>query len=206
MLKYAIPSFVQTLMPWYIWRVPTTDKRLYLTFDDGPHPLITPWVMEQLDRVGAKATFFCVGDNVRKYPEVARQLTASGHRLGNHTMHHLNGWKTDASLYLKNTEDASSCLPGKLFRPPYGKLTPYQLRKLRKQYQVVMWDRLSRDYAPDLDIEESLKAMKRVSPGNIIVFHDSEKAFSNLQRLLPELLDYYTAMGYEMHALPQEGI
>lgn len=206
MLKYAIPSFVQTLMPWYIWRVPTTDKRLYLTFDDGPHPVITPWVMEQLDRVGAKATFFCVGDNVRKYPEVARQLTAGGHLLGNHTMHHFNGWKTDASNYLKDVQDASHYLPGKLFRPPYGKLTLYQLRNLRKQYQVVMWDRLSRDYAPNLDVKESLKAMKRVSPGNILVFHDSEKAFSNLQRLLPELLDYYTAMGYQMHALPQEGI
>lgn len=201
MFIYRIPFFLQKLFPAYTWKVNTDDKQLFLTFDDGPHPQITPWVLNILAEFNAKATFFCVADNVKKYPEVYKQIILAGHSIGNHTYHHLNGWKHSSSDYLADVKLAETYIESKLFRPPYGKITRKQAKELLPNYQIVMWDRLSVDYKKDLNIEESLRHMKRVDKGSIIVFHDSEKAFENLQKLLPALLTNYKERGFNLNAL-----
>jgi peptidoglycan/xylan/chitin deacetylase (PgdA/CDA1 family) len=181
--------------------VNTRDKELYLTFDDGPHPQITPWVLQQLQAYNAKATFFCVGENVQKFPEIYAQILAGQHAVGNHSMQHIKGWKVSNQAYLDNIQQASSYIQSNLFRPPYGKIKWSQLRALSKQYKIVMWSLLSRDYDKHLAISESLTAMKLASAGDIIVFHDSEKAFEQLKQLLPPLLAYYQEQGFEMKVL-----
>jgi peptidoglycan/xylan/chitin deacetylase (PgdA/CDA1 family) len=201
MFIYRIPFFLQKLFPAYTWKVNTNDKQLFLTFDDGPHPQITPWVLQILAEFNAKATFFCVADNVKKYPEVYKQIILAGHSIGNHTYHHLNGWKHSTSDYLADVKLAEQYIDSGLFRPPYGKITRKQAKELLPHYQIVMWDRLSVDYKKDLNIEESLRQMKRVNKGSILVFHDSEKAFENLQKLLPVLLADYQKRGYQLNAL-----
>ena len=201
MFIYRIPFFLQKLFPAYTWKVNTDDKQLFLTFDDGPHPQITPWVLRMLAEFNAKATFFCVADNVKKYPEVYKQIILAGHSVGNHTYHHLNGWKHNKSDYLADVKLAEEFIDSRLFRPPYGKITRKQAKELFPHYQIVMWDRLSVDYKKDLNIEESLRQMKRVNKGSILVFHDSEKAFENLQKLLPVLLADYQKRGYQLNAL-----
>lgn len=201
MFIYRIPFFLQKLFPAYTWKVNTNDKQLFLTFDDGPHPQITPWVLQILAEFNAKATFFCVADNVKKYPEVYKQIILAGHSIGNHTYHHLNGWKHSTSDYLADVKLAEQYIDSRLFRPPYGKITRKQAKELLPYYQIVMWDRLSVDYKKDLNIEESLRQMKRVNKGSILVFHDSEKAFENLQKLLPVLLEDYQKRGYQLNAL-----
>lgn len=201
MFIYRIPFFLQKLFPAYTWKVNTDDKQLFLTFDDGPHPQITPWVLRMLAEFNAKATFFCVADNVKKYPEVYNQIISAGHSVGNHTYHHLNGWKHNKSDYLADVKLAEEYIDSRLFRPPYGKITRKQAKELLPHYQIVMWDRLSVDYKKDLNIEESLRQMKRVNKGSILVFHDSEKAFENLQKLLPVLLADYQKRGYQLNAL-----
>lgn len=204
MFKYRIPSFIQKLFSSYTWKVKTKDKVLFLTFDDGPHPEITPWVMAQLQQYQAKASFFCVADNVRKYPQTYAQILASNHAVGNHTYHHKNGWHTPVNDYLADVALAENFIQSQLFRPPYGKIKKQQATALIKNYAVVMWSHLSCDYDPALNINASLNAMKNVSPGSILVFHDSEKAFANLQILLPQLLQYYQQEGYTLMALNKE--
>lgn len=201
MFKYTIPVILQQLMPSYTWKVDTEDKQLFLTFDDGPHPEITPWVLGQLKEFGAKATFFCVGDNVRKYPEVYQQILNENHAVGNHTFHHLNGWKTETSDYLKDVSLAENYIQSNLFRPPYGRIKRSQAKQLAAKYRIIMWDRLSMDYMAQLNTEESLAQMKKVKKGSIVVFHDSEKAFQNLKVLLPQLLSYYQQQGFSFQTL-----
>ncbi len=201
MFKYTIPVILQQLMPSYTWKVDTEDKQLFLTFDDGPHPEITPWVLGQLKEFGAKATFFCVGDNVRKYPEVYQQILKENHAVGNHTFHHLNGWKTETSDYLKDVSLAENYIQSNLFRPPYGRIKRSQAKQLAAKYRIIMWDRLSMDYLAQLNTEESLAQMKKVKKGSIVVFHDSEKAFQNLKVLLPQLLSYYQQQGFSFQTL-----
>ncbi len=201
MFKYRIPHVLIRLFSSCTWKVNTRDKELYLTFDDGPHPQITPWVLQQLQAYNAKATFFCVGENVQKFPEIYAQILAGQHAVGNHTMQHMKGWKVSNQAYLDNILQASSYIQSNLFRPPYGQIKWSQLRALSKQYKIVMWSLLSRDYDKHLAISESLTAMKLASAGDIIVFHDSEKAFEQLKQLLPPLLAYYQEQGFEMKAL-----
>jgi peptidoglycan/xylan/chitin deacetylase (PgdA/CDA1 family) len=181
--------------------VKTWDKVIYLTFDDGPHPEITPWVLCELQKYNAKATFFCVGDNVKKFPEVFNKTIAEGHAVGNHTMHHVKGWQLSDEAYIENIREASGLIPSQLFRPPYGRIKPRQLKKISSDYRVIMWSKLSRDYDSGLNLKESLTAMKEVKAGDIIVFHDSEKAFPQLKHLLPQLLAYYKENGYMMEVL-----
>jgi peptidoglycan/xylan/chitin deacetylase (PgdA/CDA1 family) len=204
MFKYRIPSFIQKLFSSYTWKVKTKDKLLFLTFDDGPHPEITPWVLAQLEQYQAKASFFCVADNVRKFPQTYAQILASNHAVGNHTYHHKNGWHTSVNDYLTDVVLAENLIQSQLFRPPYGKIKKQQAITLLKHYAVVMWSHLSCDYDPTLNINESLNAMKKVSPGSILVFHDSEKAFANLQILLPQLLQFYQQEGYSLVALNKD--
>jgi len=201
MFKYTIPHVLISLFPSCTWKVKTWDKVIYLTFDDGPHPEITPWVLNELQKYAAKATFFCVGENVQKFPEVYKKVVSSENAIGNHTMRHVKGWHLSDYQYLEDVREASGLIQSQLFRPPYGRIKLSQLKKLRDDYKIVMWSKLSRDYDANLNIEESLTAMKQVNSGDIIVFHDSEKAFPQLKQLLPELLNHYSKLGFRMETL-----
>jgi peptidoglycan/xylan/chitin deacetylase (PgdA/CDA1 family) len=199
---------------------PAGTPRLYLTFDDGPIPEETPWVLEQLAAYQAKGTFFCVGDNLVRHPEVAQAALRAGHRLGNHTQHHRSAWATPRADYLAGVAEcqanlvaslqslAAEVLPEKLpaktplFRPPYGRLTWPVLRQLRPHYRVIMWSLLTRDYDPDLAPERALRlALAATRPGDIVVLHDSRKASRSLRFLLPRLLAHYSELGYEFATL-----
>jgi peptidoglycan/xylan/chitin deacetylase (PgdA/CDA1 family) len=190
------------IYPNYTWKVKTTKKVVHFTFDDGPHPQITPWVLEQLEKYGAKATFFMVGENIVKYPEVFELVKQSGHGIGNHTFNHLKGWKTNNDVYFQNMEQCQQYTQTGLFRPPYGRIKNSQAKQIAKTHRIIMWSRLSRDYEADLNISESLKAMQLLpANGHIFVFHDSEKAFKNLQIILPKLLAFYQKEGYEFERI-----
>lgn len=190
-----IPWWVPTLFPHFTWRVPSREKTVYLTFDDGPHPTITPWVLEQLAAYGAAATFFCIGKNVVQYPAVYRQILTAGHRTGNHTYSHPNGWKTETAAYLEDVKNASAFIESDLFRPPYGRINRRQAAGLSramdtKNVRVIMWDVLSADFDVNLSPQRCAETvLKHVRPGSIVVFHDSEKAFPNLQVALPLVLE-----------------
>ncbi len=198
------PGILSWFYPSLLWKQPAADT-VYLTFDDGPHPDITPWVLKQLAAYNAQATFFCVGDNVRKYPTVFEHIKAAGHTTGNHTHNHLNGWKTPDGAYLDNIAEADGYIGSPLFRPPYGRITYTQLNKIRKQYpgmKVVMWSLLTCDFDPELTPETCLDhTLKSIKPGDIVVFHDSEKAFPRLEVLLPAVLAYCKAKGWQMKAI-----
>lgn len=194
-MRYTIrPPF---FLKWYytdvLWRVPTQGEEVYLTFDDGPHPVVTPFVLEQLRVYGVKATFFFIGNNVRKYPEVAERVRSEGHSIGNHTYDHLNGWSVTTAAYLENIEKARGLIPGNLFRPPYGRLTRRQLKGIRACYphlKVVLWDLLSGDFDQRLSGEDCYEnVMRRLRSGSVVVFHDSEKAFPRLKVCLPKVLE-----------------
>ncbi len=196
------PAFLQDLMPALTWRQPTDEKILYLTFDDGPIPEVTPWVLETLRAYAAKATFFCVGDNVQKHPEVFRKVLAEGHSVGNHTFNHLNGWKTDTKTYLDNVAQCSRVLDSRLFRPPYGRLKLRQMQALKKDFRIVMWDVLSGDFSQKLSPEDCLQQVRRhARPGSIVVLHDSLKAERNLRWVLPRVLEGFRERGYQFEAI-----
>lgn len=206
MLLHKTPLLAQWLYPNLVWKKKVNAKIIYLTFDDGPIPEVTLWVLEQLKEHNAKATFFCVGDNIRKHSDVFSKVIQGGHAIGNHTFHHLNGWKTDNTTYLK---DFLSCeeeiqrngIQSGLFRPPYGRITPKQVKQLSSR-QIIMWDVLSGDFLKRIKPEEVLtKSIKYTQNGSIIVFHDSRKAFKNLRYVLPKYLEHFSQLGYEFHAL-----
>lgn len=191
------PFFIQNLFPNFTWKIPTEEKTIFLTFDDGPIPEVTPWVLEQLKQYDAKATFFCVGDNVRKYPDVFAKVIAGGHTLGNHTFNHLNGWGTDNIPYFHNVRKCAALVKSDLFRPPYGRLLPSQAQFLQRHYNIVMWDVLSGDFDPKLSPELCLtNVLKNTRPGSIIVFHDSLKAQEKLRYTLPRVLEHFSQLGY----------
>jgi peptidoglycan/xylan/chitin deacetylase (PgdA/CDA1 family) len=197
------PRLIQRLLPGLTWRVPGEEKVLYLTFDDGPIPDVTPWVLEQLRSYSAKATFFCVGENAASHPEILAQLLAEGHSIGNHTYHHLNGWATKSGVYLSDVARCAALVPSPLFRPPYGRLSPRQLSALHPHYRIVMWDVLSADFDPAVSPQQCLSnVLNHAGPGSIIVFHDSLKALSRLRYALPAVLDRYSQDGFSFEALP----
>ena len=200
------PRVIQKLFPNFHWNVASNESSvLYLTFDDGPIPEVTPWVLEQLAEYNAKATFFCVGDNARKYPEIMRKTLAAGHSVGNHTMHHLDGWKTENMPYFHDIRHCSNEVHSSLFRPPYGRIKPSQAQFLQRHYQVVMWDVLSGDFDPNLTAEDCYQnVVGNASSGSIVVFHDSLKAEDKLRNILPRLLAHYAALGYRFEALTPE--
>ena len=199
-------SLVKKIFSNLVWDVPNTENKIYLTFDDGPIPEITVWVLEELKKHDAKATFFCIGHNIEKHPEIFEKVINEGHSIGNHTFNHLNGWKTSTEEYLKSTflceeqilESKICNLKSKIFRPPYGKIRTSQSKKLRQLgYKIIMWDVLSADYDTSISPEKCLEnVLQNVSPGSIIVFHDSVKAFPNLEYTLPKALKYWTAKGF----------
>lgn len=217
------PSLLRTLYPERISKIDNSNT-VYLTFDDGPVPKVTPWVLDLLLEYNAKATFFCIGDNVKKYPDIFRRIIEEGHCIGNHTFNHLNGWKTSNSIYIENVLNAELMMTGmtkeknhtrhelhttnseqqtpnyKLFRPPYGRIKNSQAKLLKKKgYKIVMWDVISGDYDQQFSAEKCLKNVtQNASAGSIIVLHDSEKAFDNLKIILPQLLRFYKekALGF----------
>ena len=193
-----VPGFVRGLFPKALWRMNPDEKAVYLTFDDGPIPVVTPWVVELLGRYDIKATFFMVGDNVRKHPQEFRQVIEAGHRVGNHTFNHLKGVFTETNEYLDNVEKADALIHSKLFRPPHGMLRRSQYNELSKHYQFVMWDLVTRDYSNRLQGEDVLANVKKyVRNGSIITFHDSLRSEDNLRYALPRAIEWLLEQGYE---------
>ena len=192
------PRFIRQLYPRAHWRMNTSERAVYLTFDDGPIPEVTPWVLEILDKYKIKATFFMVGDNVRKHPEVFKMVVERGHRIGNHTYNHLKGLEQRTQHYISNIERANSYLATDLFRPPHGFMRLNQYRTLSERYRIIMWDLVTRDYNSKLTGEQVLGKVKRyVRPGAIITFHDSLRSVKNLHYALPHAIEWLLTEGYE---------
>ena len=206
MLIEQPPFFYRLLFSRSLWRIRVPlQKTVYLTFDDGPIPEVTPWVLDLLDQYSIKATFFCVGDNVRKYPDVYRQLLERGHKTGNHTFHHIQGWKNKTSFLLENTAKAAELINSPLFRPPHGHIRVPQNHAIRKAgYSVVMWDVVTRDYSRFLTPEQVLQNVKKYTrDGSIIVFHDSLKAEKNMKYALPRAIEWLLNEGYTFALIPE---
>jgi len=209
---FRMPAPVRHLFPDCLWRVPVGEgeKTIYLTFDDGPIPEETPFVLAQLAQFDAKATFFCVGENVVRYPEVARQVVAAGHQLANHTFHHLSGWRHPQPYYLSDVARCQQALnevlpkpaARPLLRPPYGRITRPLARALHTTHQVVMWDVLTCDYDVAFRPEDCLRAaLRNTRSGSIVVFHDSHKASRNMRYVLPRYLEHFAKQGFQFKAL-----
>ena len=197
MLIERAPKLYRNLYRGSHWRFNIDKKEIYLTFDDGPIPEITPWVLDLLDEYNIKATFFCVGDNVRKYPEIYQKVLDRGHKTGNHTFHHIQGLKTDTRSYLEDVEEASRLIKSNLFRPPYGHMRFSQFRALQKQYKVIMWDVVTRDYSHLMTADQVFEVVKKYTRnGSIIVFHDSLKAGDRMKESLLKSLDWLLEEGY----------
>jgi len=202
-LKIQPPFLLRLLYPGAIWRLDRSQKCVYLTFDDGPTPDITAWVLDLLQRENIRATFFCLGKNVDAAPELYRQLIERGHRVGNHSQHHYRAFKTQFNIYVADVEEASRKIHSNLFRPPYGQLRLSAFRVLRKKYTVVFWDVLSEDYNASRSPQQVIEnVMGSVRNGSIIVFHDSEKAFPRLKIALPEIIRKLKSLGYAFDGIP----
>jgi peptidoglycan/xylan/chitin deacetylase (PgdA/CDA1 family) len=205
------PWWLKKWYPGLVWHIPSgkDDKVLYLTFDDGPHPRATPFVLDTLRAYQAKATFFCIGKNVKEHPQIYKRILEEGHRTGNHTQHHVNGWKTRDKAYLEDVREAAGYIDSDLFRPPYGRISAFQASLLRKppfSYKVIMWDVLSADFDRKLGPERcSRNVIRHAGPGSIVVFHDSEKAFSRLEGALPVVLGHFREKGYRFESLRSWG-
>ena len=191
------PWFYRALFPGVIWRMPAEPKCVYLTFDDGPIPEVTPWVLDTLDRFGVKATFFMVGDNVRKHPDIYQMVVERGHRIGNHTFNHIQCLRYWTRNYLANVAKAAEYIPSDLFRPPHGHMRIPQTLLLRRKYRVIMWDVVTRDYSPHMTPEGVLQVVKRYTRnGSVIVFHDSLKAERNMRVAMPQAVEWLLEQGY----------
>ena len=198
-----LPWIVRLLYRKAFWRIEGNEKVVYLTFDDGPIPEVTPWVLDLLKQENIRATFFCVGENVEKYPAVFQQVLAEGHAVGNHTFNHMQGLKSDRDSYLSNIEKADRLIGSPLFRPPHGFLKCPQYRLVRKKYRIVMWDVLSRDFDHRISAKEVFNnVMDFVRPGSILIFHDSLKAEKNMKEALPEVIRSLKKQGYRFETIP----
>ncbi len=207
MRLFRTPRWFQLIWPQYQWNKKNTSKSIYLTFDDGPHPTITHWVLRELAAVDAKATFFVVGENARNNPKTIEKIISNGHKVENHTFHHLKGWNTRLLDYIADVNKCDQFIPirnPKYFRPPYGRITKKQGRELEKQgYQIIMWSLLTYDYDKSLNLERALNSIiSKTQTGDIIVFHDSEKAEVQLKYLLPKYLKAMKENGFNMECLP----
>lgn len=222
-----MPKFIQWFYPERIWAFSDSKNTVYLTFDDGPIPQVTPWVVDELKKHQAKATFFCIGENIKKHPEIYQKVRDEGHAVGNHTFNHLNGWKTETSKYVENVLKAENQMTAYaeqhldseknnqqsvavnrqvLFRPPYGRIKSKQARILQeKGFKIVMWSIISYDYSADVSEEKCLQnVLKNIQPGSVIVFHDSLKAEKNLRYILPRVLDFIAESGWNCASLQQK--
>lgn len=206
------PWWLKRIYPAYRWGIPVNKKVIYLTFDDGPHAVATPFVLDQLKQYEAKATFFCIGKNVVAEPDIYRRILDEGHLTGNHTQHHLNGWKTSSRQYLQDIAEAALHIDSRFFRPPYGRITRFQASQIGKvlnysNAEVIMWDILSADFDESLTGEQCLQhVVLNIKPGSIVVFHDSQKALPRLEYCLPRALEFFKKNGFEMETLKSVGI
>jgi peptidoglycan/xylan/chitin deacetylase (PgdA/CDA1 family) len=208
MRLHQLPFFIPSFYPNRIWKGPSLEQKITLTFDDGPVPGITDWVLEELEKRGMKATFFMVGDNARKHPALARAVVAAGHQLGNHTYHHLSGWKTSTQAYLEDVAACDAILADtvgetpRFFRPPYGWMSPGQAKGIEPAKKIVMWNLLSYDFDANVSPEILIRACaSRTSPGTIVVFHDQQKTQAQLKKVLPDYLDFLVGGGYTTQLL-----
>ena len=194
------PWWLRALYPSLTWRIKMREKVLYLTFDDGPHETATPFVLDELQRYNAKATFFCIGKNVAEYPEIYQRILKEGHSVGNHTYNHVNGWKVSDAVYLEEIQQTATLVKSNLFRPPYGRIKRSQLKKLQtpnSKLQTIMWDVLSGDFDTNLTAEACIGyVLYHSKPGSNIVFHDSTKAMERMQYALPKVLEHFSKEGY----------
>jgi peptidoglycan/xylan/chitin deacetylase (PgdA/CDA1 family) len=198
-----LPSFLRWIYPNAIWNLPSERKVLYLTFDDGPNPVVTEKILELLEEYDAKATFFCIGKNIEQHPELLKLVKSKGHHIGSHTYSHINGWESNSTDYLTDYQKGRELASSNLFRPPYGRILLNPLQTIQKQDKVIMWDILSKDYDASITPETVLNnVLRNIKPGAIIVFHDSEKAKKNVLAVLPQLLQYLKQQGYAMEAIP----
>lgn len=194
------PFWLRLIYPSLLWRKLNDSNKIYITFDDGPIPIVTDFVINTLKKYDASATFFCIGDNIRKHPDVFQKLKDEGHRIGNHTFNHLRGWDTDNDTYLDNIGKCHELVQSDLLRPPYGRIKNTQIKRVKEAFpgmQIVMWDVLSGDFDRELSPEKCLQnVIKHTRPGAIIVFHDSLKAFDRLEYVLPRALEIWKEKGY----------
>ena len=204
------PWWLKRLYPRCVWDIPVGEKIIYLTFDDGPHPAITPFVLDTLQQYNAKATFFCIGKNVAAHPDVYQRTLDEGHRVGNHTFNHLNGWKVTDEAYTQNILTAGKYIDSHLFRPPYGRITRFQVKLLTgirnspttSNFNIIMWDVLSGDFDIKLTADTCAShVIKNTQPGSVVVFHDSDKAFPRLREELPQTLEHFSKQGYRFEAI-----
>lgn len=185
-----------------VWEIPNNNNEVFLTFDDGPHPEITPIVLDLLDRFRAKATFFLIANNAEKYPHIVNDIKNKGHAIGIHTYNHLNGWKTDDNIYLEDIKKASDIVESKLFRPPYGRILRSQIKKLIPNYKIIMWSVLSGDFSKKVSKELCYKNVsKNLKSGSIIVFHDSLKSKENMLYALPKVLKEFSEKGFKFESI-----
>lgn len=216
-----IPTLVKCLFPNYVWEQASEEPTIYLTFDDGPTPEITNWILNLLKQYNAKATFFCIGDNIKKHPDLLDHILKAGHQIGNHTFNHLSGWKSSTENYIDNALKAEHIIQShteafrhqndvfinysnsKLFRPPYGKIKGSQAKKLIDLgYKIIMWDIISFDWDQNVSVDQCYQnAVNKAESGSIIVFHDSKKAFKNLEKVLPKVLEHFYNKGYTFKVL-----
>jgi len=202
-----MPRFIQDMFPAFHWRVDTDEPVLYLTFDDGPVPEVTPWVLDTLAAFQARATFFCVGANVVRYPELIQRIMSEGHAVGSHTFHHLSGWASENDTYFQDVRRCARLLGSDLFRPPYGRIKPAQAKFLQRHYRIVMWDVLSGDFDTTRDGNDCYRQVARhAGPGSIVVFHDSVKAEPRLREALPRVLEHFAEKGYRFEALTSQAL
>lgn len=201
---FRTPTLLKLLYPKLTWRIPTEENIIYLTFDDGPVPGPTEFVLDQLKNYKAKATFFCIGNNVEKNPALFQRIRTEGHAIGNHTFNHVRGWNTIDEVYLNEVNECQEVIgPTKLFRPPYGRVTRSQLKQL-SIYNIIMWDVLSYDYAKSISQARCLKGViSATRKGSIVVFHDSFKAERNMSYALPKFLEHFSNKGYTFESLPE---
>jgi peptidoglycan/xylan/chitin deacetylase (PgdA/CDA1 family) len=198
------PWLLKKLYPHCIWNIPVKEKKIFLTFDDGPHPEATPLVLDELKKYNAKGTFFCIGKNVVEQPALYRRILEEGHRVGNHTHNHLNGWKTSAGPYIENVREAAKYIDSDLLRPPYGRISRFQIATLRTKlnYRIIMWDVLSADFDKAISPEKcALHVISTARAGSIVIFHDSAKAYDRMKIALPKVLEYYSGQGYQFGSI-----
>lgn len=196
------PNFIKKLFPNYFWNINTNEKVIYITFDDGPIPEVTPKVLNILDQFDAKATFFCVGANVKKNTDIFNKVLDAGHSVGNHTFTHKDGWQTDRISYFHDVRHCARLVNSELFRPPFGRLKIKQTQFLQRHYKIVMWDVLSGDFDPNISAEKCYNnVVNNTTNGSIIVFHDSLKAEDKVLEVLPRILDYFSNLGFRFEAI-----
>jgi len=197
-----IPAWLRVYNKDICWKVSDIDRNVYLTFDDGPHPIVTPVILDILLKEKLKATFFCIGSQVEKHPDIYNRIIVEGHVIGNHSFSHRSGWKMPVEEYVEDVSKASKLINSNLFRPPYGRITPAQFKVLRNQYKIVMWDILSKDYDADVTNEQVIKnATSDLSEGSIIVMHDNDKTAGRMENLLPEIIKTILAEGWRFKTL-----